>query len=199
MKTLKNIFIFIGLYLIQQVPLILMEQKPSKTQGTIIFLSMIIVTVIMLYFYNKINKLYRAQITKNTIIIIFIGIIMTILINIVSIPFMKNTGNANVDALQKIISTYPELMVIYSFIVGPILEELLFRGFFINLFFPDSKYFGLVTSSILFGIVHVSNDSIYLTSKILLGLVLGAVYLKTKNIKANIFIHMINNISSIYY
>lgn len=190
-----------------QVPTLLMSlqilNKSANKAHTIttigIILSFIMIPCVLIYFYNKYSSFDKKSFTIKTCLIIILAVVAELLINKFSLPFMKVTGNANVDALQGIANAFPVLMLIYAFIVGPILEELLFRGLFMNLFFVDKPYLSLILSSIIFGALHTSNDLVYLLSKIALGFVLGLVYLKTKNIKANIAVHILNNVSAILF
>lgn len=190
-----------------QVPTLLMSlqilnKSANKTHIITILgiiLSFVMIPCVLIYFYNKYSTLDKKSFTIKTCLIIVVAVIAELLINKFSLPFMKVTGNANVDALQGIANAFPILMLIYAFVVGPILEELLFRGLFMNLFFANRPYLSLILSSIIFGALHTSTDWVYLISKIALGFVLGLVYLKTKNIKANIAVHILNNVSAILF
>ena len=77
-------------------------------------------------------------------------------------------------------------------IVGPIVEELLFRGLLIKTMskiLPES--FAVIISAILFGIWHgILVQAIYTA---IMGLIVGYVYIKTKSIIYPIIIHVGNN------
>ena len=85
--------------------------------------------------------------------------------------------------------------------MAPILEEIIFRGIFMNWFFVDKPFLSILISGVLFGYVHApfsaDTDWIYALSKILLGIVLAGVYYRTKNIKADITVHFLNNFLAI--
>ncbi|MDO1605008.1 CPBP family intramembrane metalloprotease [Lactobacillus sp. YT155] len=208
MKTLRNILIYIGFFLLFQLPItamraLMMSGKLPQSQQTIYLiiagLSMIIAPVGMGLYYKKINHNYQTPLNLNALLMIIAGTVLIIVINLATLPFMKATGNANVDALTEMMQGLPYLMLLYSVIVAPVMEELFFRGLFMNLFFKDSPYWGLVVSSIIFGLLHTAADPIYLISKILLGFILGFVYLKTRNIRANILVHILNNVLAWFY
>lgn len=68
--------------------------------------------------------------------------------------------------------------------------------------FPSKKlnaqaWLGIVFSATIFGLLHISTDPIYFFSKFILGILLGMVYEKTKNIKASIIVHLLNNLSAL--
>lgn len=76
---------------------------------------------------------------------------------------------------------------------APILEELLFRGVIMGKIFSPTSYWGLVISSLLFGLVHSPTDigswGIYAGG----GFVLGWLYRKTGRLDYCMVLHFINN------
>ena len=82
-------------------------------------------------------------------------------------------------------------LILYSIIIAPIIEELIYRGFIQDRLKKYGDVFAIVVSSLLFGIIH-GNIPQFITS-FLLGLVLGYVYLVTNSVKTTIFLHMFNN------
>lgn len=89
-----------------------------------------------------------------------------------------------------------------AIIVGPIVEELVFRKALFGLI--KHKYVALVSSSVIFGFIHVSGENSFLVSLyqvipyISLGFVFGFLYLKhEKNIVIPIVVHMLSNLISI--
>ncbi|MDO5018382.1 MAG: type II CAAX endopeptidase family protein [Lagierella massiliensis] len=77
-------------------------------------------------------------------------------------------------------------------ILGPIVEELLFRGIIINtLNNTFSRKTAILISAVIFGIWH--KDLIQMVYTIFFGIVLGVVYSRTNNIKYPIYMHILNN------
>ena len=78
-------------------------------------------------------------------------------------------------------------------IIGPIIEEIIFRGLIFNELkniMPVSVV--IIAQGILFGLCHFNlMQSIY---AIFMGIMLGVVYAWIKNIWIPIFIHIVNNI-----
>ena len=71
------------------------------------------------------------------------------------------------------------------------MEELFFRKGLIDLCSPYGKKFALVISSLLFGFIHMNlSQGIF---AIIFGLIMGSIYLYTKDIKTSMIIHLINN------
>ena len=82
-------------------------------------------------------------------------------------------------------------------VVGPILEELIHRGYFMNTFFPQSKYYlDVILSVLIFGFSHLiltHRDPISLMFYSLGGFFYALVYRWTKNLKITIMCHSFLN------
>ena len=82
-------------------------------------------------------------------------------------------------------------------VVGPILEELIHRGYFMNTFFPQSKYYlDVILSALIFGLSHLiltHRDPISFIIYSLGGFFYALVYRWTKNLKITILCHSFFN------
>ena len=82
-------------------------------------------------------------------------------------------------------------------VVGPILEELIHRGYFMNTFFPQSKYYlDVILSALIFGLSHLvlsHRDLISLMVYSFFGLFFALVYRWTKSLKITILCHSFIN------
>lgn len=110
--------------------------------------------------------------------------------------FIEKLGYKS-DPNQIIINSIKDLLLYYiSLAIIPALcEELLFRGLIINSLKHKGEIFAVVLSSIMFAIFHLSPEQ--LLYPICWGLLLGIVYLRTKNIIFPMIMHFINNAFSI--
>ena len=78
-------------------------------------------------------------------------------------------------------------------IIGPIVEEILFRLLIFNSLerITKSPWFAIIVSGVLFGIWHmIFVQSVYTS---VMGCIMGLIYYKTRNIFYTILIHIINN------
>ena len=86
---------------------------------------------------------------------------------------------------------------ISSVIVAPIFEETVDRGYFMNTFFPQSKYYlDVILSALIFGLSHLiltHRDPISLIIYSLGGFFYALVYRWTKNLKITILCHSFFN------
>ena len=81
-------------------------------------------------------------------------------------------------------------MFLYAGIVGPIIEELVYRGLVLKSLEKYGKVFAIIVSSIVFGVMHMNlPQSVFATA---VGLVLGYITVNY-SIKWSILLHIINN------
>ena len=89
------------------------------------------------------------------------------------------------------------LSFILTVVISPILEETLDRGYFMNTFFPKSKYYlDVILSGLIFGLSHLilsHRDPISLLYYSLIGLFFALVYRYTSNIRLTILCHSFFN------
>ena len=82
-------------------------------------------------------------------------------------------------------------------VVGSILEELIHRGYFMNTFFPNSKYYlDVILSALIFGFSHLilsHRDPISLLYFIFFGFFFALVYRYTSNLRLTILCHCLFN------
>jgi hypothetical protein len=87
---------------------------------------------------------------------------------------------------------YPIKLVLEVVILGPILEEIVYRGILLE--YLAQKYGNLkalLVTSFLFGLIHLNwHQSI---NAFFMGLLMGWVYLKTRNLLHTLAFHMIQN------
>jgi uncharacterized protein len=101
------------------------------------------------------------------------------------------------------ITSLPDFILTFLIVavIGPIGEELLFRGLIQNKFtiIFKSPHMAILTTSILFSAVHLQFLGFF--PRLILGLLLGYIYYWSKNIAIPILAHIVNNgtIVVVYY
>ena len=119
---------------------------------------------------------------------VLFGISLACFLNMIIFKF----GEGN-----EVIEVNKILLFISSGILGPILEELLFRKKLLTeLLKFNNKYVALLLSSFIFSFLH--NGVVTMIYAFILGIVFGLFYIKYKNIKLTILMHMAANIIVIY-
>lgn len=96
-----------------------------------------------------------------------------------------------VEVMEEMLN-YPVKLVLGIVVIGPILEEIMYRGIFLE--YLARKYGNLkalFVTSFLFGLIHLNcHQGIY---AFFMGLLMGWVYLKTRNLLHTLAIHMVQN------
>ncbi|APX73099.1 CPBP family intramembrane metalloprotease [Companilactobacillus allii] len=209
-RGLLRIIAFILLFIAEQIPLSILTLTKKdlgpkysvylKVAPFVTLILLAIASFIIWLVFKRAQKFKSIKFNKSTWIIIIIATILVFAVNIITVPLMKTT-NDNVAALELVGKNNMLILVFFTIIVAPILEEIIFRGIFMNWFFANNPLVSVLLSGIVFGYVHApfspNIDWIYALSKILLGIILAAVYYRTKNIKASITVHFLNNFLAI--
>lgn len=116
----------------------------------------------------------------------YVGVaLMAIVEGIIGQPIPNGTSDLISDAPIWLLA----LIVV---VIGPIVEELIFRKLMIDRLSVHGEFFAIIVSSVAFGIFHQNVYQLFYAT--LLGFLLGYVYLKCGDIKVPILIHMLMNL-----
>lgn len=100
-------------------------------------------------------------------------------------------GSANTDSIVGVVRAIPVFLIVPA-IVGPILEELIFRKILFGTFHKRMNFFfAAILSSLIFAALH--NDFSHLLTYTTMGLVFAFLYVQTKRIWVPIIVHMTMN------
>ncbi|MDL2250513.1 membrane protease YdiL (CAAX protease family) [Lachnospiraceae bacterium PF1-22] len=110
-------------------------------------------------------------------------------------------GSEAVGETTQIVSTMLDktplfLTILTVGILGPIIEELLFRKALIDKLRPFGYTTSILLSGLLFGAFHMNFEQFFYAAFI--GVLLGAIYYKTGDIKYSIIIHIVFNSFNIF-
>ncbi len=89
------------------------------------------------------------------------------------------------------------LTLISTAIVPALVEEFACRGIVLGLLKKYGEGFAIITSSIVFGIMHGNFEQIPFA--IMVGLILGYIYVKTGSIWTSVIVHCVNNTVSVIF
>ena len=102
---------------------------------------------------------------------------------------------ANQADLNELSMQLPKWVSLLVFaVVGPILEEVLFRSLLMRYLFPKWPLFGVLFVTYLFATAHGHRDFVELGVYFGMGLVLAFAYLKERRLAFPILIHVFNNL-----
>ena len=156
----------------------------------------LITAIIFIPIFYKLFKKYKEENSfkfKDIILPIALGITISLVFNITMFnlnSLIRFTNNYELSNIPIIIE------IICSGIIGPILEELLFRGIVYNKLKEFNKPMtSIILTSIIFGIIHTNLlNAIYAFG---VSFILIYLYEKYKSLKAPIIMHMSLNITII--
>jgi len=127
----------------------------------------------------------------------FIGLMVMVLSNTI-ISFFNNGATSTNEESIKVMLNSSWLTILSVAIIAPVIEELVFRKSFRDIF--KNKWIYLITSGILFGALHVLLspinsfiDYLYLIPYCSMGLAFSYMYYKTDNIMTSIVMHVTHN------
>lgn len=114
-----------------------------------------------------------------------IGLILTTVLN-------RATGlNFSASVEDMLTETSLIIVFLFSVILAPIVEELLFRKLLIDRLIVLGDKAAILISSIMFGIMHGNFSQLFYAFGI--GMILGYVYVRTGKMRYNVGIHMLFN------
>lgn len=151
------------------------------------YIIIILYIILIIIFKNK----YKSDESKIKIKDYYSGILLGVSIACIYNMLMFKIGNVTNSNVNMFLS------IIASGILGPILEELLFRKKLLNeLLYFNSKNKAIFLSSLIFSLLHFGIDTIIYA--FIMGIILSVIYLKYNNIKLPIVIHMSANIIVVF-
>ncbi|MCI2773866.1 CPBP family intramembrane glutamic endopeptidase [Staphylococcus petrasii] len=185
---LQSIFMIVVMFFAESMVLGLAEESPKY-----FWISIIPVVIAFLLLWAFKLKLFSfSKITKQQWMIIIIGFALIFGVDYLSSFFMPEPSNEK--ELEADYNKIPFLLQIASIgILGPILEEVIFRGLLIKGIFRGAPIIGAIVSVILFAGAHgpatIGEWFVYGFS----GLIFVFAYLKTGRLEVAILTHILNN------
>lgn len=140
--------------------------------------------LIIIYLYKKHSKKEIELKNNNYLIYISIGVSISCLLNMIIFKLNNNTlSNSTIS---------PILLFISSGLIGPILEEILFRYINYNKLKEfNSPKVAIIINSLIFALIHINIEKIFFA--LILGIILNVIYEQKKNIIFPIIIHISAN------
>ncbi len=109
--------------------------------------------------------------------------------------FGDSLVSTNSTSAETIMGMNPWIMIIALAILPPLCEEFIMRGTLLESWRHYSPVGAVILTSVIFALLHSAPS--YMLVYVALGLLLGFVYLITRNVWLCVMIHLINNLSSV--
>jgi len=199
MKVLKASFEIIVIYLLQILLLFISSfiyrylfdgvNLDSFIACEFYYIMMLFNIIVIIYLLKKHYKKEKEIRLNNVISSTFMVVSISLILNMFFYYFNLQSN------IIPTISIY--LMILSSGIIGPIVEELLFRKILLNrLLNIYSVKKAIIIETLIFALFHGGvNGFIY---AFVIGMLLSIIYVKYKNIKIPIICHMISNSLVLY-
>lgn len=121
-------------------------------------------------------------------VMIFGGAVSNLFTDLLSGILGHTVENATSDLIEK---TPIWLVILVAVIIGPIVEELIFRKTFIDALGRFGKIYAIIVSSVAFGLFHGNFSQVLYAT--LLGFILGYIYVKSGKIIYSMIMHILLN------
>ena len=201
-KEFTNKYICLFAFIICMVLMFYVSKFVNSFIGIILLYLSIFIIMISVFYKQLIHdfKIFKDYFKEYMVIILKTWIKSLILMIIISLIIQLTTSvnqSNNQQNLQEMFNVYPLFVVLLSVFYAPLAEELMFRGVFRKLI--KNKYLFIIVSGVLFGLLHVIDDSKTLAefSFVIvyssLGMYLASLYYKTNNLWTNISFHFLQN------
>lgn len=199
LNRLKQVGVFFLAFILVQliVGYVLLDQFALQDE----FLVLGLINLVLIFVFIYLGKHYRMTFFNSETVTfknVLWGFVVFFGMNILVRPLLEALpveSLSNQVALEEsMISASPAYIILATVVLGPLCEELLFRGVLIQNVFKDKPWIGLVLSSSIFALMH---NGVTLTSFIIYGVMgcnLGLVYMKTKSIECVTIVHAFNNL-----
>ena len=205
-SLIRRSFYMLVLYLLSPSPLLFLLIMPY-TNNVVSSLSLafacVTSSVVVIYMAYKLFHKYTnqkiIQRVKLRDIFYVIGGYLTILI---SNEILSTLNYTIYQRVQTSLLSHNQLMVILLainvIVLGPITEELVFRGILMHLFFKQNQlFFKVLLSALIFASAHGGDTIFGFLIYVVNGAVFAVVYLKTGKIQDTIALHFVNNIVAV--
>jgi len=176
----------------------------TPLKSTCLIIYQILMTLVIVYIYNKIIITDFKIFIKNNIKYFkeyikywFLMLILMISSNLIVTLFTSTDVANNQETIIETLKVAPVYTFIITVFVAPILEELVFRLSFRKIF--NNNILFILLSGLVFGSMHVIGtcehliDLLFIIPYSIPGFIFAYVYTKSKNICVPISLHFIHN------
>lgn len=202
LSTINKIIIFIILFLFirsESVLITITQKNPTNLVFVIISVLMIGVIILNLLFSTKLTVINIKEMKldwgdiKNCLSWLLLVLGMK-LIGGVILTFENTNTTYNQVGLENFLSGTPIfIVIIFTLVSAPIMEEILFRGFLLKICFKNYLPVGVIVSSFIFGMAHHPTNLGSFVTYAGMGLILSIYYKKYKRLELTMLLHFLNN------
>lgn len=165
---------------------------------TVLFIFIIIFRKNIVPDFDDFKKNYHDYLNKNYKYWL-IGLLVMVISNLVISSLIQNMPT-NEEVNRQILFTNPISSFVSMVFITPIIEELITRKTFKDVF--ENQYLYIIMSGLIFGSLHLLSatsfiEVLYIIPYSALGCAFSKIYYNTDNIWSNIFFHSLHNFMAI--
>jgi membrane protease YdiL (CAAX protease family) len=176
--------------------------KDSLILGNIIWQILLILTLLLVFTFKKIQLRSYLHLDENLSVRFFLYTIGTAIAVMGIIELISVLANIEQNPIMVDIvsNTDPLIFIITAVILAPVAEELLFRGWlYRELEIYTDKVVAIAITSGLFTLIHIQYSAIEMLLVLIIGISLGLLRSYYNNLLYPIILHFINNLASAIY
>ncbi|EHJ52585.1 CPBP family intramembrane glutamic endopeptidase [Streptococcus macacae] len=206
LKKLLAVFAIIGLFLLSQIPDIVMLVLEKRTNHldlgqTLIILMMQLCVIVGFYFLARKKELIspgtQYWLSWKSVKIAVLGILTLFVVRFIGVMILilegKTTTNNQENVLKLFDSSPLLLLFVMIVIMAPLTEEIIFRGLIPKLFSKRFEGLGFGLGTLLFSLAHSPTDIGSFVIYAGMGAVLAVICYRTKHLEYSIWVHALNN------
>ncbi|HEO6870143.1 TPA: CPBP family intramembrane metalloprotease, partial [Streptococcus agalactiae] len=166
---------------------------------SILLIGLELLIIALFLYYAKVKQIIRwkALLTRKALVTIFLGWLSLRVPQIIGYLIMTMQGvkdTANQTVIMELTKQLPlALMLIFTIIGAPIMEEIIFRYIIPKELFAKHQKWGFVIGTLAFALIHSPSDIGSFIIYAGMGAILSFVYYKTEHLEYSIMVHFINN------
>ncbi|MBM7635555.1 CPBP family intramembrane glutamic endopeptidase [Streptococcus saliviloxodontae] len=174
-------------------------------ENSVLKISVGLVAFLMIFsglLFIRVKNFPNLPVNKNVTVRIIFGWTIIIFLLIIGIKLMLQffgihlTSANNDDLIQQIHSPNVWFMLLNLHLLGPILEEIVFRGILLEgliRLYPNKKYIAIFLSSFLFAFAHTYTLSLILLDYFIFGMLYSTLYYKSRHLQNSVLAHISTN------
>lgn len=126
-----------------------------------------------------------------------LGLLVMVITNFLIVYFTPSEMARNEEAVRTLLTKIPIYMIFGTVVIAPIVEEIIFRRAFRDLF--ESKWLYVIMSGLVFGTLHAITsfnnyyELLFIIPYSALGISFALLYVKNNNILTPIIMHTLHN------
>jgi len=208
LKSAITIFLFFFASFVQLIPIFLFSLdinhlSPVTSNLLTLFSDMFLLLVLVFMYYKEIKsgilklKENFSQVFDASFKYWLVGFLIMMASNLVINLFFPDAVSGNENSVQTMIQQTPLIMFFTAGIIAPIIEELVFRQAFKDIFLSKGAF--IFSSGIVFGLLHVvfsytnGIDFLFVVPYSSLGIAFSYTVYKTDNITSSMMMHILHN------